>query len=186
DREVTNFRGQEHDYQRRGWWLARIEFPQILVRLAAPQVTPVPIAVGVLFDFTNFDVEPPSVRYVHPFTEAPLKLNEVPVPLLLLRVVQSSTHVQATPGVEMVQMQVQPYLQASSPNDVPFICTPGVREYHAHPGHSGDFWDLHRTTAEGSLVSILNLITDYGIRVIGGYNIALVPSPQALIAQTRR
>ena len=83
-------------------------------------------------------------------------------------------------------MEVQSYLQAWAPDQIPFFCTPGVREYHAHPGHSGDYWELHRTTGEGSLVSILNLINDYGVRSVGGYNLILVPSAQVLVSQTSR
>lgn len=185
DREIETFRANELDYQRRGWWLARAEFPQILVRLAVPHINPIPIAVGVLFDFTNYDVEPPSVRYVHPFTEVALKYGEIPPPLHLLRVIGQSAPAPAGPGAQVIEMNVQPYLQASAQDAIPFFCTPGVREYHAHPGHSGDSWDLHRATGEGSLVSILNLINDYGIRIVGGYGMLLVANAQALAAQTR-
>jgi hypothetical protein len=184
DREIANFRSQEHDYQLRGWWLARAAFPKILVRLAVPHINPAAIPVGVLFDYTNYDVAPPSVRYVHPFTEALLRFGEIPPVLTLLRVI-GSTPVPAPDGATAVDLQVQPYLQAASPNEPGFFCVPGVREYHEHPGHSGDSWDLHRTTGEGSLVSILNLIYDYGIRAVGGYGLLLAPNPQALAAQKR-
>lgn len=182
EREVAAYRGQEEDYQRRGWWLVRADFPTILVRLAVPQLNPSPIAIGVRFDLTNYDVEPPSVRYVHPFTEAELRYGEVPAPLRLLRVIKSEP-ARGAKGEEGVHLEVQPYVLASAEDQVPFFCTVGTREYHTHPGHSGDSWELHRTTGEGSFISILNLINDYGIRMIGGYGLNLMPSAQALAAQ---
>lgn len=185
DREVAAYRAQEQDYQRRGWWLVRAEFPVIFVRLAVPQLNPTPIAIGVRFDLTNYDVEPPSVRYVHPFTEVELRYGEVAAPLRLLRVVASEP-ARGVAGESAINLQVQPYVLASSEDQVPFFCTPGTREYHSHPAHSGDSWELHRETGEGSFISILNLINDYGIRMIGGYGMTYMPSAQALAAQTAR
>jgi hypothetical protein len=72
-------------------------------------------------------------------------------------------------------MQQQPLMQSYGPEEVPFLCLAGVREYHEHPGHSGDAWELHRAAGAGRLARILEIIDTYGIRPLGGYNINLVP-----------
>jgi hypothetical protein len=59
--------------------------------------------------------------------------------------------------------------------DPPFLCLAGVREYHDHPAHSGDRWDLHRAAGAGKLVRLLEVIDTYGIRPLNGYHVNLVP-----------
>jgi len=53
------------------------EYPRVLVLLASPKLTPSAIVTGVLFDYTNYDASPPSVRLVHPFTAEPYKLSGI-------------------------------------------------------------------------------------------------------------
>lgn len=49
-------------------------------------------------------------------------------------------------------------------NNLPFLCIPGIREYHNHPSHSGDSWLLHRGVGgEGSLGFIIEKLFEYGI-----------------------
>lgn len=64
-----------------------------------------------------------------------------------------------------------PLLQWWGPHDTPFLCLPGVREYHDHPGHSGDHWWLHRARGAGQLDALLDVIATYGIQPIQGYGI---------------
>jgi hypothetical protein len=66
-------------------------------------------------------------------------------------------------------------MQAAKPEDIPFLCIAGVREYHEHPAHSGDAWELHRQAGAGRLVRLLEVIDTYGVRPISAYNIELVP-----------
>lgn len=54
------------------------------------------------------------------------------------------------------------FLQANSLEDAPFLCMPGIREYHDNPAHSGDSWLLHRRSGEGSLAFIVDKIIKYG------------------------
>ncbi|RUY35501.1 hypothetical protein EN981_26380, partial [Mesorhizobium sp. M7A.F.Ca.CA.001.13.2.1] len=76
---------------------------------------------------------------------------------------------------------------ANSPEDEPFLCMAGVREYHDNPAHSGDPWLLHRGSGEGCLAFILDKIIKYGIVPIEQLQIQLQPtivgmvvSPQAI------
>jgi len=39
----------------------------------------------------------------------------------------------------LVQLMV-----AAEPDEIPFLCLPGIREYHENPAHTGDSWLLHR------------------------------------------
>ena len=57
--------------------------------------------------------------------------------------------------------------------DVPFLCIPGVREYHEHPAHSGDSWLLHKGSGEGTLYFLLNTIYRYGVEPIPSYGISM-------------
>src|SRR5207247_2738107 len=81
DREIAEYRQLERDYRRRGWLLIRAEFPSVLVVLAAPQLSPPAIVTGGAFDYTNYDMRPPSVRFVYPFTSDPYKAKDLPTHL---------------------------------------------------------------------------------------------------------
>jgi len=69
----------------------------------------------------------------------------------------------------------QALMQSYGPDDIPFLCVAGVREYHDHPAHSGDAWELHRASGAGRLIRLLEVIDTYGVQPISGYNVELVP-----------
>jgi len=62
-------------------------------------------------------------------------------------------------------------MQFHHPDDIPFLCIAGVKEYHEHPGHSGDSWELHRSSGAGRLVRILEVIHRYGVAPIQDFNV---------------
>lgn len=175
DREIAEFRSLEETYRQRGWFLVYVGFPKVVVLLAAPQLRPPAIVTGVAFDYTNYDAQPPSVLLVNPFTFVPYRAKELPTNL------PRSSHAfeLAVPGLpdgaQLQSVQVQALMQAHSPEDVPFLCLAGAREYHEHPGHSGDAWELHRTSGAGRLVRLLEVIHKYGVQPISGYGVQLIP-----------
>ncbi len=175
DREIAEYHDLGSDYRRRGWLLVRAEFPWILVVLAAPQLKPPAIVTGVAFDYTNYDMRPPSVRLVDPFTGNPYKAKELPTHLK--RSVESAgppiPGLQLPLGAEARFVAQQPLMQWYGPDDTPFLCIAGVREYHDHPGHSGDAWELHRRSGAGRFVRLLETITKYGVQPIADYQISL-------------
>jgi hypothetical protein len=177
DREIAEYHDLGSDYRRRGWLLVRAEFPWILVVLAAPQLKPPAIVTGVAFDYTNYDMRPPSVRLVDPFTGNPYKAKELPTHLK--RSVESAgppmPGLQLPLGAEARFVAQQPLMQWYGPDDTPFLCIAGVREYHDHPGHSGDAWELHRRSGAGRFVRLLETITKYGVQPIAEYQISLQP-----------
>ena len=177
DREIAEYHELGSDYRRRGWLLVRAEFPSILVVLAAPQLKPPAIVTGVAFDYTNYDMRPPSVRLVDPFNGNPYKAKELPTHLK--RSVETAgppmPGLQLPLGAEARFVAQQPLMQWYGPDDTPFLCIAGVREYHDHPGHSGDAWELHRRSGAGRFVRLLETITKYGVHPISEYQISLQP-----------
>jgi len=175
DREITAYRSLSAEYTKRGWFLAHAEFPNALVVLTAPQVKPPAVVTGVAFDYTNYDASPPSVILVNPFTGAPYKASELPTALNRSLPNQEFTLPGVAEGQKLMVGAVQPYMQALALDDIPFLCLPGVREYHEHPAHSGDAWELHRASGAGRLVRLLEVIYRYGVEPINGWGVQLVP-----------
>jgi hypothetical protein len=166
DREVAEFRDLGDTHRRRGWWLLDAEFPRVSVVFAIPQLRPTAVICGVEMDFTNYDLEPPSVRLVDPFTREPYQQKKLPTVLLRRQLM----NFQMGPGMPQFAGAV-PLMQAHTPDEVPFLCIPGVREYHAHPAHTGDSWLMHRNQGEGTLFHILNTIYQYGVQPITSFGI---------------
>ncbi len=169
NREINEFRSQSEEYCRRGWLLAYAKYPHALVILATDKTNPVTILTGVSFDYTNYDVAPPSVRLVHPITGKPYKNSELPTQLP--RLLPASN----TPGAPEVGLPVQILMQAYGPDDIPFLCLAGVREYHEHPAHSGDHWELHRPSGAGRLIRLIEIISKYGLETIDGLSVQIIP-----------
>lgn len=172
---MADFRQLRHEYEKRGWFLVDYEFPQVFVILAAPGLDPPPLVFGLLLDYSNYDARPPSVQVVRPFTREPLRYREIAPALRLNRTMQSGQV--DVPGMPaQIHFGVpQALLQAFDEDEIPFLCIAGVREFHDHPAHRGEAWELHRTAGAGRLVRILEVVTRYGVEPIRGYGVNLVP-----------
>ncbi len=81
----------------------------------------------------------------------------------------------------MLQGQMEQLMQGYGPDDIPFLCIAGVREYHEHPAHTGDSWQLHRAQGAGRLVRLLDVISRYGVQSIAGYAVSLVTQVSGFI-----
>lgn len=162
DEEVKMFMDAYDIHRKRGVMILECKFPDLYLAFAAPTLIPAPIVFAVKINFTNYDLEPLSVVFVDPFTLQPLKANQVLVPFL--RNIGQEGQV-----VPQALLQAEPV-----PDAVPFLCIPGVREYHNHPAHTGDSWLLHRKVAgEGTLGFIVDKLFNYGISPLNGYNIQI-------------
>lgn len=171
NREVAACRAIEADYRRRGWWILSAEFPNVVVAFVAPQLRPAAVIFGARINFENYDLWAPSVRLVDPFTGVPLRHREVPPTLYMTR---RTVGVVNIPGVgQMEQLIDGPLLQAHGPDELPFFCIPGVREYHEHPAHTGDDWLLHRGQGEGTLHFLMEKLARYGLEPIQRYQLGL-------------
>ena len=174
DREIAEYRALEADYRARGWLLVKAEWPVAVVLLASEKTKPPALVAAVQFDYTNYDADPPSVRFIDPFSGRVLSFKELPT--RLPRGVPGQELASPVPGGPNIQvMMAQELMQANSPDDVPFLCIAGVKEYHDHPGHSGDPWEMHRASGGGRLVRLLEVISKYGVEPIQGFTVNLVP-----------
>lgn len=166
DYELQTFLKVQDTQRQRGILLLKAGFPNAYFAFGVPGLNPCPIIFAVKINFDNYDLEPLSVQFIHPFTFEPLKLLDV------------STHFYRNIGQDG-SPTLQALLQEEpSPESLPFLCIPGVREYHNHPAHTGDSWLLHRKVAgEGSLGFIIEKLFHYGISSINSYqmNIQLPP-----------
>lgn len=183
DREVGEYRALEEEYLSRGWVMTHASFPLVRVMMCAAQLKPPAVIVEVELDFTNYDAEPPSVTLVEPFTHRPYKADELPT--ILKRTVGAPAGF-LPPGLPvgaMVNIQAQqPLMQPpNDPDGLPFLCIAGVREYHEHPAHSGDLWELHRESGAGRLARVLEVIHKYGVEPIADYQVQLALSVTGFI-----
>jgi hypothetical protein len=168
DQQVTS-------YNRRGWIMLRREPPVLdiafLARLQVGATVVTAIAACVQIDFTNYDLWAPSVEFVDPFTR-----EYAPPPVQAL--------VEVPGGAQNLLVDGHPETGR------PFLCVPGVRQYHTHPQHTGDSWLLHRPGREGSLAMICERVWQTMARTLLGvqlqvqtlpgqmqFNIALVSAP---------
>ncbi|MDE5446369.1 hypothetical protein GWG65_34415 [Bradyrhizobium sp. CSA207] len=180
-REVANYRSMESAYRNRGWLLLDAEFPEVFVVFAATKPRPPPILAAVVLDFTNYDLRPPSVTFVDPFTRQPIPAKLLQVQMLRRTAIPGATPETIRALAQQGGVQLTNMIQSNSLEDAPFICLPGVREYHDNPAHTGDSWLLHRGSGEGSLVFILEKIWDHGLKPIEHYQVQIqVPAVNAL------
>ena len=80
-REVEALRRHEAEYRSQGWFLLSAEYPEVFLVLTAPQLRPSPVLFGVVINFVNYDVDPPSVVLVNPWTREALRARELLSPL---------------------------------------------------------------------------------------------------------
>lgn len=162
DREIELWREQSEVYRSRGWLLLRREGVEVdvgfLARVGLPGAVLPAITACVRFDYTDYDLKPPSVEFIDPLTGD-----------------------YATPQVQAViptEEGPRNLLVGSHPDtNRPFFCVPGTRQYHDHPQHSGDPWLLHRAEREGSLVTICDRIWRSMARNVFGLQLTLVTLP---------
>jgi hypothetical protein len=149
DEELEQFRGAERVQRGRGIILLHAAFPDMEFLFSVPQLNPLCALFSVKINFDNYDLEPLSVRFTHPLT------GEYQ-PLALVPLYRKIEHPDRPP-------ELQPLVQKDL-TGLPFLCMPGIREYHAHPAHTGDAWLRHRGIAgEGTLGFVLDKLHQYGI-----------------------
>ena len=184
NREVAAFQAHALAYRLQGWYLVHAEFPEAMVLLVTGKTKPMAVLCGILFDYSNYDAAPPSVRLVNPITYEAYKQSELPTELMR-RVPGNDVSLAVPNGMPaevqaqmQAQLQIQtqqPLMQAHKPDDIPFLCIAGVREYHEHPAHSGDHWELHRRAGAGSLTRLVGIVSKYGLEPIVGFGVQMVP-----------
>jgi len=166
ERELNPFKELEQFNRERGVFLLRASFPDVVLAFAPVKVRPLILAFAVKINFTNYDLEAPSVLFIDPITEVPLTVNQLLTHLPRKIGEQMVLH----PNGQQVQMpNLSNLVQAHPPHQIPFLCLPGVREYHEHPAHSNDPWLTHRGNGEGSLGFVIDQLVKYGTDPITSY-----------------
>ena len=161
-RELELWDASAQAYSRRGWLMLR-RAPSVLeiaflARLpVAGSIVPV-IAACVQIDFTNFDLWAPSVEFIDPIT----RVFAPPVVQAL---------VETEGGAQNLLVGGHP------DTGRPFLCIPGVRQYHSHPQHTGDSWLLRRQPRGGTLALIRERIWQTMARTLLGVQVQLVTLP---------
>lgn len=182
DNEFLIFKENELSHRRKGIFLLECNFPDLTFLITAPQLKPAPLLYGVKINFANYNAEAPSVKFINPHTGENLLTNQLRSSLpRLVKTQDDSSPAQI--------IQTTDLLMSHGQDLEPFICLPGIREYHQHPAHTGDAWELHKGGSEGTLDFILDKIWLYGITTVGAYHAQLridipdmkiVPNPQKI------
>jgi hypothetical protein len=170
-REIQGFEALQDDWRAKGVFLVKEEFPVAEFIFVAAKIRPASVVFSIRIDFTNYDVEPASIKFIDPFNRAILKRKDIPINFWQFKMPESlNINIPAE-----LQVQKQDLLQGA-PEVIPFFCVPGVKEYHDHPYHTGDSWFLYRNTGIGNLNNLLDQLYNHSIVFINGHNVTLTPA----------
>jgi hypothetical protein len=160
--EVASFLQAEEMQRQRGILLLKQDYPDVIIAFCTPQMPIKAIAFTVRINFDNYDLVPPSIRFIDPFSWE----NLTDVPNHMLRKIPKGAG-----SIELFP------LAQKEPVGIPFICFPGIREYHNHPAHTGNNWLLHRKKqGVGTLGFLIEKLYQYGISSLAYYRV-LIQSP---------
>jgi hypothetical protein len=156
-----------HGGQRdRGWVLLSKDetIPQVELALLVSVTTGGPVnkldvvVCAIRLVYENYDLWPPSLSFIDVFTRD----FKSPQVRAFLATVEGPRDV----------------LVDGHPNtNRPFLCLPGIREYHTHPQHTGDEWHLHRPTKEGSISVVCERLWLTMAKNVIGLRVALQTLP---------
>jgi hypothetical protein len=104
----------------RGWLVHKLEYPYVDLSFTADGRTPLRLCA----DCSEWNSEPPSIRLLSA-AGVPLPSNPPPAEISPNRTGVFNVSQHPTTGL-------------------PFICSPGSREYHTHSSHINDHWDAYR------------------------------------------
>ena len=177
-REVRRFRANEKLHTARGIWLMDATFPTLTVGFVGVNCAPPVLVLAVRLDFTDHDVRPLSVRFVHPFNGSVLTKDQLQtkMPRLDPTLPPELAAAMQAGGIAPRATEI---IQGYSGHPA-FLCLPGVREYHDHPAHSGDRWEARRASGEGLVFEIIDKIWQYGSAPINSF----MPHIQLVLGQS--
>jgi len=167
--ELADWEVNAEIYRRRGWML--VDRDPLHVDVAFLASVPlvgmfaVPVVTAcVRLDYTNYDLWPPSLTFIDSRTGQPAN----PV-----------VRAPATGPTGVRDALVDGHPDTGRP----FLCLPGIREYHNHPQHSGDDWLLHRARGDGRLVVICERIWQRMVRNVVGLLLTVQALPPEIGTQ---
>lgn len=139
-REIEQWQAKSEGFRERGIILSAVadRWVELTFLIAGPTPT-VGACVGI--DYTNYDIEAPSVTFLDPLT----RQNAAPT----------------SPPVQLDGANVRPLLRPHPVWERHFLCMPGTFEYHTHPQHDGNPWaGQRRLNGDGRLDVLTNRIWD--------------------------
>jgi len=148
-RELETWREHEALYRGRGMIVLGVQdlWVELLVMrlMANSRVSVASVCVGL--DYTNYDLEPPSLTFLNPVTRLP---DDPPFP-----------------PFQEVAGQGRNLVPGKHPETGrPFLCLPGVFEYHSHPEHNDGSWlSQYRQEGSGRLAMIADFLWKSSIPV---------------------
>ncbi len=165
--EMNEFFQIQDVWRQKGVICVKAEFPAAHFIFIAHHLKPPAIAFAVSIDFSNYDVEPPSIVFIDPLKGNPVTRKQ----LGPIQFIQQKAGAMMQINGQMLPINQQQDLLVGQGDEYPFLCLPGVREYHNHPQHSGNPWLLHRTRGEGTLGFLLTKLYDHAIPSMRSYHI---------------
>jgi hypothetical protein len=155
EREVGNLLSPVVDVRSRGWIVESAVYPTLRVTFLTAHLDFPFAEFTAEMDFTNYDVVPPSVKLLHPVTLQPMRAF----------------------GYQLTERGVMNIVVGGHPETgLPFVCLPGVREYHTHPEHDGDSWDLYRARGDGRPFVVLDRLWKFCVRPAAYLIVPLKPN----------
>ena len=161
DEELAQWHANRVLYRRRGWILLSARALEVevafvgAVSLGDKQLPAITAAIRLSYE--NYDLWPPSLTFIDVRTGAPA----YPI-------------VQALDRVDGDDVR---NVLLDHPSGGPFLCLPGLREYHSHPQHSGDDWLLHRSSGAGRLAVVCDRVWRRMVRNVIGLTVQVSSLP---------
>jgi hypothetical protein len=153
-------------HQERGWLL--LTYDDVVPSIEVAFLAKIAISTGAAFlpvvvcairlTYENYDLWPPSLTFIDMFSRQP-----------------TMPHVRAFLPTHEGPRDV--LINGHPTTNRPFLCLPGIREYHSHPQHTGDDWLLHRSAHEGSISTICERIWRYMAKNIVGLGVSMQALP---------
>lgn len=173
-KELQEFKLNEYEYRKKGVICIKTNPHSINLLFAIPHIKPQPIAFAVNIDYTNWDVEPPSIKFIDAFTDKKLERKDIKINFYQIK---DKNNIKVLPNGQILELDL---LQGNT-GIKPFFCIPGVREYHQHPAHSGDSWMLHRTKGEGKLCVLIEQLYKHSIAQSAGFAVNIEMKANATV-----
>lgn len=85
EKELQEFKILENEYREKGVVCFHVTSFSVSLIFAVPHLKPQPIAFAVNIDYTNWDVEPPSIKFIDPFTNILLPREEIRIKFFQVR-----------------------------------------------------------------------------------------------------
>ena len=153
EKEIQDFRALEGEWRKKGIYCLKAEFPVVELFFTANRLEPPKSSFVVRIDFTNYNTMPPSIVFIDKKDGTAIKQRNLGISFI--KVNQTWTGNQCKLDFQSILV--------GNPDDIPFICIPGVREYHLHPAHSGNSWFLHKIRGEGTLGFLIDQLYSHSI-----------------------